>query len=234
MQSPCSGQAKRFRRDIIIIGFATFLALTAYLAIQDFFRVIMADTGIPVLLRTLFAAVFQFGVAGFGISLVALYRKEPFTAHGLRVKGSLLSIALCVLCFVPYIIFQLFSHALTSYLPFQTVWTTKEVLAAGFPANLVGMLIIAVFWGFFEGFNYVVISDIINRRFPSDNIWLNWGAICCAVFCVLIHGAVGVTPAAFLEMLAAMFIIYGMLVVKETTGNAWGCVFIFVFLWNAL
>jgi len=44
---------------------------------------------------------------------------------------------------------------------------------------------------------------------------------------------IGVTPEGFLEMLTVMIIIYGMLMVKEFTGNAWGCIFIFVFLWNA-
>jgi len=51
--------------------------------------------------------------------------------------------------------------------------------------------------------------------------------------CILIHGMIGVTPEGFLEMLTVMIIIYGMLMVKEFTGNAWGCIFIFVFLWNA-
>ncbi len=34
-------------------------------------------------------------------------------------------------------------------------------------------------------------------------------------------------------MLTIFMIVYGMLSVKEYTGNAWGCVFIFVLLWNA-
>lgn len=79
----------------------------------------------------------------------------------------------------------------------------------------------------------MVISDKINRRFPSKNRWLNWGAIICALMCILIHGMVGVTPEGILEMLTVMIIIYGMLMVRTFTGNAWGCVFIFVFLWNA-
>ncbi len=34
-------------------------------------------------------------------------------------------------------------------------------------------------------------------------------------------------------MITILIIIYGMLMVKEITGNVWGCVFVFVFLWNA-
>ena len=51
--------------------------------------------------------------------------------------------------------------------------------------------------------------------------------------CILIHGAIGVTPKDFIEMLTVLFIIYGILMVRKFTGNAWGCVFVFVFLWNA-
>ena len=39
------------------------------------------------------------------------------------------------------------------------------------------MLIVGIFWGFFEGFNYYIISRIINERYPSK---LNLGAILCA------------------------------------------------------
>ena len=122
---------------------------------------------------------------------------------------------------------------ITGYLPFQSVWTTRDVLASGFPQNIAGLLITAASWGFFESFNYVVISDKISRRYPSKNKWLNWGAIICAVLCILMHGAIGVSMGSVIEMLTIMIIIYGMLMVKEFTGNAWGCVFIFVFLWNA-
>jgi hypothetical protein len=110
---------------------------------------------------------------------------------------------------------------------------TKDILSSGFPVNVVGMLIIAVAWGFFEGFNYVVISEKINARFPPKNMWLNWGAIICGVMCILIHGMIGVTIENIIEMVTFFIVIYGMLVVKEQTGNAWGSVFVFIFLWNA-
>jgi len=111
---------------------------------------------------------------------------------------------------------------------------TKEVICKGFPVNAVGVLIIWTAWGFFEGFNYVVISDIINRRYPTKCRWLNWGAIICAILCILIHGLVGVTPEDIIEMLATMALIYGMLIIREQTQNAWGVIFVFTFLWNAM
>jgi hypothetical protein len=110
---------------------------------------------------------------------------------------------------------------------------TKESLASSFPVNIIGMLLIVLSWGFFEGFNYVVISQKINIRFPASNRWLSWGAVVCAVMCILIHGVIGITPENIIETICVFIVIYGMLMVKEYTDNAWGSVFIFMFLWNA-
>ena len=49
------------------------------------------------------------------------------------------------------------------------------------------MALIVLVWGFFEGFNYVVICDKINRRYPTTNEWLDYGAITCAIVCILFH-----------------------------------------------
>ena len=49
-----------------------------------------------------------------------------------------------------------------------------------------------------------------------------------------IHGCVGVTPSGLIEMFTKMFLIYGMLVVRKVTGNAWGCVAVFFVYWNAI
>jgi len=229
-----TAEQKRLDIDLLVIVIISLAVMGIYMVLQNPINVIMRDSEQNILLRVLLGAVFQFGLAGLGITIVSIARKESFRSHGLKMKGAIPSIVLCSLCFAPYIIFGLVTSRATSYLPFQTVWTTKEVLASGFPLNAIGMLITAAAWGFFEGFNYVVISDKINQRYPSKNKWLNWGAILCAVLCILIHGAIGVTAEGIVEMLAIMVIIYGMLMAKVFTGNAWGCVFIFVFLWNAM
>ena len=80
----------------------------------------------------------------------------------------------------------------------------------------------------------MVISDKIGERYPSKSRLWDWGAFVCAVMCILIHGAVGVTPDAVAEMLCTPFLIYGMLIVRRATGNAWECILVFVFYWNAL
>lgn len=226
-------EGKKALSDILIIVIATFAAMAFFIPFQEPIYQFARDQGQPVLLRTLAMALIQFGVAGLGISLVMLIRRERFSQYGLIKRGALTSIGLSVLAFVPNIVFEFATGRADGYFPFQSVWMTREILTAPFPAPLAGLGLIAVAWGFFEGFNYVVICRKINCRFPSRNRWLNWGALTCAVMCILIHGMIGLTPEGILEALTVMVIIYGMLMASEFTGNAWGCVFVFVFLWNA-
>ncbi len=141
---------------------------------------------------------------------------------------------LSALATLPHLVYRAATGTLTGYMPFRQVNFTNEVLASGFPINVIGMVTIATAWGFFEGFNYAFISDKINKLYPPKGVWLNWGAIACGVFCLLIHGLVGVTPDALMEAVTVFAIIYGMLVVKERTGNAWGTVLVFLFFWNAI
>ncbi|MEG0852883.1 MAG: hypothetical protein RSF82_03360 [Angelakisella sp.] len=226
-------EQKRLDTDLWIIVITALTVLAVYILFQSNITRFINDKKVNILLRTLVGAFFQFGLAGLGVTIVSFFRKESFHSYGLKCKGALLSVLLCVLCFVPYIAYVLATKQTTGYLPFQSVWTTKEILSSAFPINAIGLFITAIAWGFFEGFNYVVINEKLNKRYPTKNRWLNWGAITCAVMCVLIHGMVGVSVEGFIEMLTVMIVIYGMLMVKNFTGNAWGCVFIFVFLWNA-
>ena len=52
----------------------------------------------------------------------------------------------------------------------------------------------------------------------------------CRCSCVVVV----ILRYAIIEMLCTMFLIYGMLMVRKHTGNAWGCVLIFFVYWNAL
>lgn len=226
-------EQKKVEQDLYIILIATFLTLGIYIVFQNQIDAFGNNTSIHILLRVAMMAFLQFGVAGLGITIVSILRRENFTHFGLKKKGALFSIALSVLAFVPNILFNLATGQIQSYLPFQMVYMTREVLSGGFPVNVIGMAMITAAWGFFEGFNYVVICDKINRLYPSKKNWLNWGAIICGIMCLLIHGMIGVTPSAILHGITIFIIIYGMLVAREITGNAWGCVFIFTFLWNA-
>ena len=82
--------------------------------------------------------------------------------------------------------------------------------------------------------NYVVISKKINDRYINKNKWLNYGAIVCGIICILVHGMIGFDLYTIFEALTTFILIYGMLVVKENTNNAWGCILIFLLYWNAI
>lgn len=226
-------EQEKLDTDLWIILITMGVAFGLFLILQKPMYGIIKNSEVPVLARVLLAAATQFGLAGLGITIVSVFRRESFFSYGLKAKGAVLSIVLCVLCFVPYIVFSFVTGQITGYMPFQSVWTTKDVLASGFPVNVIGMLLTATAWGFFEGFNYVVISEKINKRYPTKNKWLDWGAIVSVVICILVHGAIGVSLEGIIGMLTIAIVVYGMLMVKKFTGNAWGCVFIFVFLWNA-
>lgn len=226
-------EQKKADIDLYIIVALTVLVLMIYMVFQDQISAFAKNPEIHVLLRTLVMASIQFGVAGLGMTVVMIIRKENFRSYGLKREGALRAIVFSLLMGIPHILFLVFTGAFRGYRPFQAVWMTRDVLSGGFPVNMFGILIIAAVWGFFEGFNYVVISDKINTRYPCKNRWLNWGAIVCAVACILIHGAIGVTPESIIEAATIFILIYGMLMVKAFTGNAWGIVVLFVFLWNA-
>lgn len=228
-------QKKQLDKDLWIIAIISFTVLAMYMVLGNSINEIVWNENINIVWRVLFVGgIFQFGLAGLGITVVSIYRKESFLSYGLTLKKIVPAILLSALCCVPDFIYNFFAGNVHTWFPFWDVNTTPEVVASAFPYNVLGMLITAVCWGFFEGFNYVVICEKISKRYPSTNKFLDWGAIVCAVMCILIHGVIGVTPDAIIEMVCTMFLIYGMLIVRKLTGNAWGCVLIFVLYWNAL
>ena len=229
-------ERKKLTADLWIIGIVTFLALgIVVVAMQNGMNDSSDSHSIPIVLRVLMIGLCgQFAVSGLGISIVCLIRKQRFRDFGLNTRNLIPALLLSLLCCVPELTYYLVRGYVSGWCPFQGVNTTAEVLASPFPSNVLGFLITALFWGFFEGFNYVVIRDKISMRFPSRYRFFDWGAFVCAVMCILVHGAVGITPDAVWEMLSTFILIYGMLIVRKETGNAWGCVLIFFVYWNAI
>lgn len=166
-------EQKAAGKDLNIIVCITLVTLTLLLVFNSQIMAFAQSPDAPLLLRTLSMAMFQFGLAGLGITAVALYRKESFLKFGLNKNHLAKTVLLSILPLVPYFIFAFATGAFNTYMPFHTVFFTKELLESGFPTSILGISIIALVWGFFEGFNYVVISDKINQRYPSKSIWLN-------------------------------------------------------------
>lgn len=236
MDAHTKEREKQLSADLWIICIVTFLVFGIVgIGWGDGINKFAYDSSINIVLRVLVIGVCaQFGLAGLGISLVCIIRKEKFSKFGLTRKNLLPSLALSLACCIPDFVYCLIRGNVHRWCPFLDVNTTPEVLAGSVPEIILGMLITAVCWGFFEGFNYVVIRDKISELLPSRYRFFDWGALICAIMCIVIHGAIGVTPESIIQMVVTMILIYGMLIVRKVTGNAWGCVFVFLVYWNAL
>lgn len=234
MKKELSVKQKNVDKDLNIIIFVTIIPLIIYLI---FGKNIMSFAGINevnIWLRFIPIMLVQFGLAGLGSLIVVCYRKEKLKEYGLIKNNFLKTIILSILVCIPSMIFLLLNNEIDSYLPLKNCAFTKLFLNSSFPTNVLGYILIALVWGFAEGFNYIVISKKINDRFISKNKWLNYGALVCGIVCILIHGMIGLDLYTIFEALSTFIIIYGMLVIKDVTNNAWGCIFIFLLFWNAI
>ncbi|MCR4960187.1 MAG: hypothetical protein K6A74_01945 [Lachnospiraceae bacterium] len=232
----CSKERKKqLTTDLLIIFITSIIVLAMAVIWGSGLNSFVKDQTKNIVLRVAVIGICcQYGLAGLGLTIVCLIRKEKFTQFGLTTKKIVPAVLLSLACCVPDFIYCLARGRVHAWCPFWDVNTTPEVLSSSFPYNVLAYLITAVCWGFFEGFNYVVIRDKLSEMYPSKLRFWDWGAFICAIMCILIHGAVGVTPDALIEMFTTMFLIYGMLIVRKETGNAWGCVAIFFLYWNAL
>ncbi len=225
-------EQKHLDTDLWIISLVTFSVFLLYAATGKELMTFVADHNISVVPRLLVNAAVQFGISGLGITIVCILRREAFTQFGLKQENTLKAVIGTILCFVPNICYVFASGSFGGYQPFS-ILITGDVIASGLPFSIIGMAVIAGVWGFFEGFNYVVICEKINRRYHANHPWLDYGAITCALICILFH-SISTSFWGIMEMLTTFIAIYGMLMVKKKTGNAWGCVFAFCFIWNAL
>lgn len=227
-----SVEQKRLETDIWIIALVTLVVFLFYAALGNQLKDFVTDDSISVVPRLLLNAAVQYGIAGLGITIVCILRKEKFTYFGLTRKNIFKAIIGTIICFVPSICYIFLSGQFNGYEPFS-ILITEDVIASGLPFSIIGMAVIIVVWGFFEGFNYVVVCEKINRRYPSKKKWLDYGAIICAVICILLH-PFSTSFWGIVELITTFISIYGMLLVRKQTGNAWGCVFAFCFIWNAI
>ena len=225
-------EQKRLDTDLWIISLVTFGVFIVYSIIGHQLMNYVKNRDISVIPRLLLNAGVQFGVAGLGITIVCILRKEKFSQFGLTKMNIGKAIVGTVLCFLPSVGYIIASGQFNGYQPFN-ILITGDVIASGIPISILGMALIVVVWGFFEGFNYAVICEKINRRYPSNNEWLDYGAITCAIICILFH-PLSISFWGIIEIITTFIAIYGMLIVKKKTENAWGCVFAFCFIWNAL
>lgn len=226
-----SEEQRKMDVDLWIILLITAGSFLCYSLFGEGLRAFVGDQSTPVLCRLLVIAAVQFGVAGLGITVVCLLRRESFAEFGLVRRNWGRSVLATALCFLPYVLCLVASGRFTGYQPLS-ILLSEELLENSLPVRAVGMVLIAVVWGFFEGFNYAVISDKINRRYPPRHLWLDGGAAVCALVCLLFH-PLELSPWGVAEAVASVAAVYGMLLVKRKSGCAWGCVAAFCLIWNA-
>lgn len=221
------------KKDIAIILAISFVSAVLYIALGGMIMDYGKDLSHSLLLRFLPVFLIQFGMSCLGILIVFLKNKEKLTKYGLVRKNILQSLFGCLFVSIPTVIFLFATNDIHGFLPFQGMFLTKDILNSAFPLNITGYLVIALTWGLGEGLFYVVLSDKINLIYKPGRIW-NIGAFICAIISITIHGMIGFDIKTVFEALVTFILMYGSLVIRQKTGNAWGNILIFFVIWNAL
>ena len=232
MEQQIKERKKKLTIDLWIIALVTIAVYIVYGVFGSRIMSFCKNSDISVWPRLLTAAALEFGIAGLGITIVGLMRKESFASFGLRWENAIKAVLWTIVFFLPYILFIFLSGQFEGYEPLS-IMVTPDLHKAGIVATIIGTLVIAVVWGFFEGFNYVVICEKINRRFPVKTKFFDWGALVVSIMGILFH-PMSFSIQRIIEIVTTFIAIYGMLQVRKVYKNAWGCVFAFLFIWNAL
>ena len=232
MEQQIKERKKKLTIDLWIIALVTIAVYIVYGVFGSRIMSFCKNSDISVWPRLLTAAALEFGIAGLGITIVGLMRKESFASFGLRWENAIKAVLWTIVFFLPYILFIFLSGQFEGYEPLS-IMVTPDLHKAWIVATIIGTLVIAVVWGFFEGFNYVVICEKINRRFPVKTKFFDWGALVVSIMGILFH-PMSFSIQGIIEIVTTFIAIYGMLQVRKVYKNAWGCVFAFLFIWNAL
>ena len=232
MEQQIKERKKKLTIDLWIIALVTIAVYIVYGVFGSRIMSFCKNSDISVWPRLLTAAALEFGIAGLGITIVGLMRKESFASFGLRWENAIKAVLWTIVFFLPYILFIFLSGQFEGYEPLS-IMVTPDLHKAGIVATIIGTLVIAVVWGFFEGFNYVVICEKINRRFPVKTKFFDWGALVVSIMGILFH-PMSFSIQGIIEIVTTFIAIYVMLQVRKVYKNAWGCVFAFLFIWNAL
>jgi len=227
-----TAEQKELDVNLWIIALITMAVFCLYGAFGSGIIAFCKDSSISVWPRLLAAAGLEFGIAGLGITVVCIFRKIPFTAFGLKKENTLKAIIGTVICFIPHIAYIVLSGQFDGYTPLS-IMVTPDLHKAGILTTLVGTLLVAVVWGFFEGFNYAVIAEFVSKRYPTKSRIFDMGALVCTLMGILFH-PMHFDALGIVDIVTTFVALYGMLMVRKYTKNSWGCVFAFLFIWNAI
>lgn len=223
-------EQKKARKDLDIILLATLIPLIIYVGFSS--RLMEYINSSSLLIGLIIVAFIQFGLTGLGMTIVMIKNGESFKKYGLVKNNTFKSCIFSLLFCIPAFLFLLYNGEINSFFPFQGMFLTRRILESAFPFNILGYIVVAMIWGFFEGINYIVIADKINKSYKTNGI-INLGAALCGIVAILIHGMIGTDFNTIIEAITTFILIYGMIITKEKTGNAWGSILIFFIFWNA-
>lgn len=225
-------QQKKMDVNLWIIVLITMAVYCLYGVFGNRLMDFCKDSNISVWPRLLAAAGMEFGMAGLGITLVCIYRKISFISFGLKKENAVKAVIGTVICFIPYIVYIVLSGQFEGYEPLS-IMVTPDLHKSGILTTIIGTLIIAVVWGFFEGFNYAVIAEFISERYPIKSRFFDLGAFVCTLMGILFH-PIHFDALGLVDLACTFVALYGMLMIRKYTKNSWGCVFAFLFIWNAI
>ena len=208
MEQQIKERKKKLTIDLWIIALVTIAVYIVYGVFGSRIMSFCKNSDISVWPRLLTAAALEFGIAGLGITIVGLMRKESFASFGLRWENAIKAVLWTIVFFLPYILFIFLSGQFEGYEPLS-IMVTPDLHKAGIVATIIGTLVIAVVWGFFEGFNYVVICEKINRRFPVKTKFFDWGALVVSIMGILFH-PMSFSIQGIIEIVTTFIAIYGI------------------------
>ena len=163
MEQQIKERKKKLTIDLWIIALVTIAVYIVYGVFGSRIMSFCKNSDISVWPRLLMAAALEFGIAGLGITIVGLMRKESFASFGLRWENAIKAVLWTIVFFLPYILFIFLSGQFEGYEPLS-IMVTPDLHKAGIVATIIGTLVIAVVWGFFEGFNYGLFCKCWGRR----------------------------------------------------------------------
>ncbi len=212
--------------DLVIFGLITLISVVV---VVNFNSQLRSLTGI---LDVFITPMAQFSIAGLGAVIVMFIRKEKFTNYRFVRSNIIKPLLLGLASVVAFLIYTYFTNGGISWMPFKQVHETSVAFRLQFPLNVIGLTLIAIAWGFFEGFTWIFASQKINSMFNIRNPFLRPAALGVIAVNIIIHASLG--QNIDLKWIASSIITYIVITIPELTKNSWGSIVIFFGLWNAL
>ena len=105
MEQQIKERKKKLTIDLWIIALVTIAVYIVYGVFGSRIMSFCKNSDISVWPRLLTAAALEFGIAGLGITIVGLMRKESFASFGLRWENAIKAVLWTIVFFLPYILF---------------------------------------------------------------------------------------------------------------------------------